>query len=258
MTEAILDLRGVRKEYRSHDVVAHVLHGVDFALAPGEIAALVGPSGSGKSTLLNILGLLDRPTSGSYRVRGVEVAGLDDAELTRLRGSSLGFVFQFHHLIPSLTAEENVMLPLAIATGTTSRSQRTRARELLDSVGLAHKAGALASQLSGGQQQRVAIARALVHTPPLVLADEPTGNLDTETSAEVFALIRRIHVERGTAFLIVTHDPHLAASCERQITLVDGRVAADVRGTRGSSHDAARPGSTASELPSATERPRVR
>ncbi len=228
MSKPLLHLESVVKDY-GDVVVTRVLHGVDFALAEGEFAALIGPSGSGKSTLLNILGLLDRATSGRFEVQGVEVASLDDLELTRLRGCSLGFVFQFHHLIPSLTARENVMMPLAIGDGRTTAEARRRADEMLAAVGLKAKASSRGDQLSGGQQQRVAIARALVHRPPLVLADEPTGNLDTRTADEIFTLMRSVHAAFGTAFLLVTHDPRLAERCDRQITLLDGRVASDRR-----------------------------
>ncbi|MCK6550811.1 ABC transporter ATP-binding protein [Myxococcota bacterium] len=224
----IFELRGIVKDY-GDTVVTRVLHGIDLVLDRGELAALVGPSGSGKSTLLNILGLLDRASGGTFRVQGVDVAALDDDALTALRRRVLGFVFQFHHLIPSLTAEENVMMPLAIEAGRTTSEARRRARELLEGVGLGARADALTNQLSGGQQQRVAIARALVHRPPLLLADEPTGNLDTHTADDVFALMRRIHAELGTAFLIVTHDPRIAERCDRKITLVDGRIADDTK-----------------------------
>jgi lipoprotein-releasing system ATP-binding protein len=205
-----------------------VLHGIDLSISKGEFVALVGPSGSGKSTLLNLLGLLDRPTSGRIRVMGQDIELLDDAKLTKLRGRALGFVFQFHHLLPALTAEENVMMPIAVGDGRTTKEARERARELLSFVGLAHRASARPVQLSGGQQQRVAIARALAHAPPLVLADEPTGNLDTTAAADALRLMRRVHEERDTAFVIVTHDPRIAARCDRVVTLVDGSVKSDV------------------------------
>ncbi|TFZ00017.1 ABC transporter ATP-binding protein [Ramlibacter rhizophilus] len=204
-----------------------VLHGVSLQLRRGEFAALVGPSGSGKSTLLNILGLLERMTSGSYRLQGEEVGRMNDDELTLQRRRALGFVFQFHHLLPAFDALENVTLPALAAEGRVSAAVRERARELLAAVGLAAAMGKRPGQLSGGMQQRVAIARALVLQPALVLADEPTGNLDTASSDEVFALLRRIHAERGTAFLVVSHDMRLAARCDRLIELVDGRIARD-------------------------------
>ncbi len=228
MTDAIIELDGVVKEFGT-EVVTRVLHGIDLQLQPGEFTALVGPSGSGKSTLLNLLGLLDRPTSGTLRLLGRDVATLDDDELTRLRGTSLGFVFQFHHLLPALTAADNVMLPLAIDDGRTSADAYAKAVEALGEVGLAHRARERTTRLSGGQQQRVAIARALVGRPKLVLADEPTGNLDTGTANDVFELLRRFNASYGIAFLIVTHSDDLAARCDRTLTLVDGRIVSDVR-----------------------------
>jgi lipoprotein-releasing system ATP-binding protein len=207
---------------------AEVLHGIELRIANGEFLALIGPSGSGKSTLLNILGLLERMTSGHYRLQGEEVAGLGDAELTRRRRQTLGFVFQFHHLLPAFTALENVTMPALLASGRVSAIERRRACELLAAVGLADAMHKRPAELSGGMQQRVAIARALVGQPPLVLADEPTGNLDTASSDEVFAHLRRMHEELGTSFVIVTHDPRLAARCDRVVELVDGTIARDL------------------------------
>ena len=206
---------------------AEVLHGVSFALRGGEFVALIGPSGSGKSTLLNIVGLLEPMTAGSYRIQGQEVSGLDDAGLTLRRRAALGFVFQFHHLLPAFTALENVTLPALMREGRVTPQQRERARAVLAAVGLADAMAKRPGELSGGMQQRVAIARALVLEPPLVLADEPTGNLDRAASDEVFALMRRMHAELHTSFLVVTHDPRLAARCDRVIELVDGRIEHD-------------------------------
>ena len=203
---------------------AEVLHGVSLRIGRGEFAALIGPSGSGKSTLLNIIGLLERMTTGSYRIQGDEVAGLDDAALTLRRRSALGFVFQFHHLLPAFSALENVTLPALMREGRITPAQRERARAVLAAVGLSDAMSKRPGELSGGMQQRVAIARALVLEPPLVLADEPTGNLDTASSDEVFALMRRMHAQLHTSFLIVTHDPRLAARCDRVLELVDGRL----------------------------------
>ncbi|HET9623575.1 MAG TPA: ABC transporter ATP-binding protein [Kofleriaceae bacterium] len=227
MTE-LLGLRNVVKEYRA-DVVTRVLRGINLSIVAGELVALVGPSGSGKSTLLNILGLLDRPSAGTFEVEGRDVAVLSDRDLTRLRARLLGFVFQFHHLIPSLSAAENVALPLGIASGHVDNRALARARDLLALVGLKDKWRSRPSQLSGGQQQRVAIARSLIHVPRLVLADEPTGNLDSEAAGGVFDLMRQLHAERKVSFLIVTHDPRIAARCARRIEIGDGVIVSDQR-----------------------------
>ena len=224
----LLELRDVHKSYNvGLPSEAEVLHGVTLTVSRGEFVALVGPSGSGKSTLLNIVGLLERMTSGGYRLQGEEVSELDDVGLTLRRRRTLGFVFQFHHLLPAFSALENVTLPTLMAQGRVSAADRERARGLLDAVGLGGAMDKRPSELSGGMQQRVAIARALVLEPPLVLADEPTGNLDTASSDEVFVLLRRIHVERSTSFLVVTHDPRLAARCDRLVELIDGRISRD-------------------------------
>ncbi len=224
----LLELSGIRKRYNlGQPNEAEVLHGVSLQVAHGEFAALIGPSGSGKSTLLNIVGLLERATEGSYRIDGHETQGLDDAALTALRAATLGFVFQFHHLLPAFTALENVTLPALMREGRVTPPQRERARALLAGMGLQDAMDKRPGELSGGMQQRVAIARALVLEPPLVLADEPTGNLDRSTSDEVFALMRRMHAGQRTSFVIVTHDPRLAARCDRVIELVDGRIEND-------------------------------
>ena len=224
----LVQIEGLRKVYNAGEPnEIEVLHGLDLRIRQGEFAALIGPSGSGKSTLLNVLGLLERGTSGGYTLAGEDVSRLDDEGLTRLRRDTLGFVFQFHHLLPAFTAEENVSMPVRSRDGVVSRAMRERARGLLDAVGLAQAMDRKPAQLSGGMQQRVAIARALMLEPPLVLADEPTGNLDTASSSEVFALMRGIHQRVGTTFLIVTHDPRLAARCDRVIELVDGRIDRD-------------------------------
>ncbi len=224
----LLELDGVRKSYNvGLPNEAEVLHGVSLRIGRGEFVALIGPSGSGKSTLLNIVGLLEHMTAGSYRIDGEEVMGLDDAALTLRRRSTLGFVFQFHHLLPAFSALENVTLPALMREGRITTAQRERARAVLAAVGLGDAMGKRPGELSGGMQQRVAIARALVLEPPLVLADEPTGNLDTASSDEVFALMRRMHAELHTSFLVVTHDPRLAARCDRVLELVDGRLVHD-------------------------------
>jgi lipoprotein-releasing system ATP-binding protein len=228
MAEPLLVVEGVVKEY-GHAVVTRALDGIDLSLNKGEFAALIGPSGSGKSTLLNVIGLLERPTRGSVLVGGENATLLDEASLTRLRAKSLGFVFQFHHLLPMFTALENVMLPAWGDEGVPSAVMKARASELLDAVGLADRMNFKATELSGGMQQRVAIARALSRRPPLVLADEPTGNLDTRSSGEVFALMRRFNRELSTTFLVVTHDRRIAAQCDRVIEIIDGRIARDGR-----------------------------
>jgi lipoprotein-releasing system ATP-binding protein len=227
MNSHVLELHSVTKDYEGA-VITHVLRQIDLSIRPGEFVALIGPSGSGKSTLLNILGLLDRPTSGSVKIDGRETTNMSDGERTELRGTALGFVFQFHHLLGALTTAENVMLPLAIAKNYMRRNDLERARALLDSVGLLPFADKPARTLSGGQQQRAAVARALIREPHLVLADEPTGNLDTAASDHVFSLMRSIHARGTTAFLIVTHDPRLAERCDRVITMVDGTIESDV------------------------------
>ena len=227
VTNPVLQLSGIRKSYGSGETESEILHGIDLRLERGEFAALIGPSGSGKSTLLNLIGLLDRPSGGQLFIDGQETGQLDDTGLTRLRGQRIGFVFQHHHLIPAFTAEENVAMPLLVARGRPDAEMFERAGQLLDQVGLADRKQYLANRLSGGQQQRVAIARALVTNPSLVLADEPTGNLDTHSADDVFALLREFNRRQHTTFLIVTHDPRLAARCDRIIELVDGRIVAD-------------------------------
>lgn len=229
MAEApVLELVDIRKSYASGDEAAiEVLHGINLQLLKGEFAALTGPSGSGKSTLLNLIGLLDRPSQGRLLIEGADTGSLDDAALTRLRGRRIGFVFQHHNLISAFTALENVMMPMLVERGRPDAAMRQRAALLLDQVGLSERGEHRPSQLSGGQQQRVAIARALAMQPALVLADEPTGNLDTKSADNVFALMRDINASLQTSFLVVTHDPRLARRCDRNIELVDGNIVAD-------------------------------
>jgi len=223
-----LRLTGLRKSYGvGTPIETEVLHGIDLTLQHGEFAALIGPSGSGKTTLLNLIGLLDRPNAGRIVIGGQDAGALDETALTRLRGRSIGFIFQYHYLLPAFTALENVMMPMLAARGRLDAAMRTTAVELLESVGLASWRDHKASDISGGQQQRVAIARALAMNPALVLADEPSGNLDTENADVVFDLMRRVNEAGGTTFLIVTHDPRLAQRCDRIIELVDGRIVAD-------------------------------
>jgi len=226
--DAVLTLEGVRKSYdKGKPTENEVLHGVDLALGRGEFVALIGPAGSGKSTLLNVIGLLDRPDAGKLFVEGRDTSRLDEHALTRLRGHTIGFVFQYHYLLSAFSAIENVMMPLLLERGRPDAAMRERAAALLEKVGLARWAANPVGNLSGGQQQRVAVARALAMGPPLVLADEPTGNLDTKSADGVFELMREVNAANGTAFLVVTHDPRLAARCDRVVELVDGRIVTD-------------------------------
>lgn len=227
-TAPVLEIRSVMREF-GEKRKTRVLHGIDLIIRHGEFTALIGPSGSGKSTMLNIMGLLDRPTSGEVLLSGQPMTHLDDDALTRSRSRTLGFVFQFHHLLPAFTALENVMIPAWGDRGTADAGLRASAQKLLHEVGLSERINNRASDLSGGEAQRVAIARALCQNPPLILADEPTGNLDTQTADGIFALLRRVNRERSTTFLIVTHDERLAGRCDRIIRLVDGRIVQDLR-----------------------------
>ena len=228
MTAALIELANIRKTYNEGTAVAEeVLHGVNITVHAGEFACLIGPSGSGKSTLLNLIGLLERPTQGSYLLKGRAIQQASDDERTRARLETLGFVFQFHHLLPAFSAVENVMLPGLMRDGAFTRQHRANAQQLLAAVGLQEALNKSPHELSGGMQQRVAIARALALAPDLVLADEPTGNLDTHSADEVFALMRRFNETKGTAFLLVTHAPRLAARCDRVIELRDGAIVGD-------------------------------
>ncbi|ATO20889.1 ABC transporter ATP-binding protein [Acinetobacter sp. LoGeW2-3] len=229
--QEVLRLEGLRKSYNiGQPNEVEVLHGIDLCIERQDFAALIGPSGSGKSTLLNILGLLDQPSSGELYLLGQPTSKMTDTERTALRGNSIGFVFQFHHLIQAFTALNNILMPLMLTHGKPDQQSIDRARELLAAVGLEKYADRKPNELSGGQQQRVAIARALITNPALLLADEPTGNLDTQTAEEMFALFRKVHLERDCAVLLVTHDPRLSATCDRTINLVDGLIQSDTRG----------------------------
>jgi lipoprotein-releasing system ATP-binding protein len=201
-----------------------ILHSIELQLGRGEFCAVMGPSGSGKSTLLNIIGLLDRPTKGLLAINGEETTQLDDHALTRLRGHAIGFVFQHHHLLSAFTALENVMMPMMGSHGHCTPEITARAMELLDSVDLLPMQHQPSGSMSGGQQQRVAVARALAMKPTLLLADEPTGNLDTKSADAVFDLLRRVSQEQGTSVLLVTHNPDLAERCDKTIQVVDGFV----------------------------------
>jgi len=224
-SDVVVCLQGVRKAFNvGTGIETEVLHGIDLTLHRGDFCAVMGPSGSGKSTLLNIIGLLDRPTSGLLQMAGEETTRLADQALTRLRGHHIGFVFQYHHLISAFTALENVMLPMLGAAGFPNRAMQERAEALLESVGLTPWKNNMAGNMSGGQQQRVALARALAMNPALLLADEPTGNLDTKSADAVFALLRRINQEQGTTILLVTHNPELGERCDKTIQVVDGLI----------------------------------
>ena len=220
--QPLIQASGITKTYDADQSVVHALRGVDLLVQRGEFAALIGPSGSGKSTLMAILGCLDSPTSGRYLLDGQAVEALPRAALARVRNEKIGFVFQYYNLLPRASVLRNVELPMLYAG--VSRKERTRrAEELLDKVGILDKARQLPSKLSGGQRQRVAVARALVNRPALLLADEPTGSLDSHTGAEVLALFRELH-RQGHTIIIVTHDPSVAALAERRVELCDGLV----------------------------------
>ena len=225
-TAALVALTGVDKSYRNGEIVTPVLHGIDLRIAGGEYVALMGPSGSGKSTLMNLLGLLDRADSGHQTLAGRDVTGLNAAQQAEMRSRTIGFVFQGFNLLKRMTVVENVALPMLYA-GESRKAARERALRLLAQVGLAQLDHRLPSQLSGGQQQRVAIARALANRPPLLLADEPTGNLDTQTTEEVLALMGTLNREQGLSIVVVTHENDVAAHAKRLVRLKDGRIVSD-------------------------------
>jgi lipoprotein-releasing system ATP-binding protein len=225
MSEPALALDAVERRFLQGGATLEVLRGATLAVAPGEVVALVGPSGAGKSTLLHVAGLLERPDGGEVRLAGETCGGLPDDRRTELRRRYLGFVYQFHHLLPEFSALENVILPQMV-NGTSRREAGKRARDLLTAVGLAERLDHRPARLSGGEQQRVAIARALANAPRLVLADEPTGNLDPHTAGQVFDLLLGTARQLGVGALIATHNPELAQRMDRRLTLVDGRIAA--------------------------------
>ncbi len=225
MSEPAIELRGLERRYRSGDTELEVLRGADLVVGSGEVVALVAQSGTGKSTLLHLAGLLERPDGGDVLVRGRRASGLSDAERTQVRRSEIGFVYQAHHLLAEFSALENVVLPQLIAK-VGRRDAAARARELLGAFGLQHREGHLPGKLSGGEQQRVAVARALANRPAVLLADEPTGNLDVGTSEIVFTELLRVARDHGVAALIATHNRDLASRMDRVVTLRDGRVSA--------------------------------
>ena len=224
----MIELRQVSRHFQVGDQTVHALDQVDLAIESGEFISIMGPSGSGKSTLLNILGLLDRPTLGSYRLNGTDVAQLDDSRLADQRQQNIGFVFQSFHLIPRLNALENVELPMVLA-GVPIAARRERARQVLESVGLGERLDHRPDQLSGGERQRVAIGRAIVMNPKVLLADEPTGNLDSQSSNEVIDILHRLN-RNGLSLLVVTHDPEIGGQARRRLAMRDGRIIRDHNG----------------------------
>lgn len=221
---SLLDVRDLVKTYGEGEAETRVLKGLNLTLETGELSALLGPSGSGKSTLLTILGTLMQPTSGQHIMLSEDLTKASDRDLTEFRNRHIGFVFQFHNLLPDFTALENVIFPAAVRAGRETAAARARGRELLVRVGLESRMGFLATKLSGGQKQRVAIARALMNQPELVLADEPTGNLDRESATQVMELIAEINQDEKTTFLISTHDEKIADTCRRRIRVADGKA----------------------------------
>lgn len=223
MTDWVVDAREITKVYEMGDVKVHALRGLSVQIAEGEIIAIMGPSGSGKSTLMNILGCLDRPTSGEYYLDGESVASMNDDQLAGIRNRKVGFVFQSFNLLPRATALANVELPLRYAKN--GENRRQRAKEALEAVGLGDRITHRPNELSGGQQQRVAIARSLVNEPSIIMADEPTGNLDSKSGDEIMEILLRLNKERGTTLIVVTHDPEIAAYTKRKVFIRDGVVA---------------------------------
>ena len=224
MSKWVVEAKDITKVYQMGEIEVHALRGLSVNIAPGEIISIMGPSGSGKSTLMNILGCLDRPTSGDYHLNGESVATLNDDQLAEIRNRGVGFVFQSFNLLPRATALANVELPMRYAV-LNGRNRKQVAKEALTAVGLSDRIYHRSNELSGGQMQRVAIARALVNNPAIIMADEPTGNLDTQSGEEIMTLLKNLNRDRGTTLIIVTHDPEIAELTNRVISIRDGRIA---------------------------------
>jgi putative ABC transport system ATP-binding protein len=226
--QPVIDIKDVRKTYAMGDIVVHALQGATLQIFPGDLLSIMGPSGSGKSTLMNILGCLDQPTAGSYRLDGVDTEQMKEDQLAEVRNRKIGFVFQSFNLLRRTSAIDNVEQPMIYA-GINSRERHKRAAAALESVGLGGRFKHHSNELSGGQQQRVAIARALVNNPAIILADEPTGNLDSKSGAEIMCLFQRLNAEKGITIIFVTHDPRIAEHCTRVVRISDGQIIGDDR-----------------------------
>ncbi len=227
MDNFVVEVKGISKVY-GKTIKTVALHELNLGFKTGSFNAIIGESGSGKSTLLNILGTLDRPTKGEVIINGISTKNMSKGRLSDLRNETLGFVFQFHYLLPEFTAMENVLMPYRIANGKADEKSRQRAKEILNLVGLEKVENNLATNMSGGQQQRTAIARALMNQPKIILADEPTGNLDSQTTESIYRLFRKINQELGTTFIIITHDRRVAEKADRIVEILDGRIALDI------------------------------
>ncbi len=237
MATPLIQLEDIVKIYRVGETEVHALRGISYKVEPGEFLAIMGPSGSGKSTLMNIIGCLDRPTSGKYFLEGEEVSTFDRNKLARVRNKKIGFVFQTFNLLPRTTALENVELPLLYSSDVTGKKRTELALQALESVGLLDRAYHKTNQLSGGEQQRIAIARALMNSPSLILADEPTGNLDTKTSQEIMNIFKRLNEEKKMTLIMVTHEPDIACFARKRLHIRDGKILREEREDEGCADD---------------------